>query len=73
MSQVVEDDSEEVEVVKLDDDSVSKGDPVKNRTDNRLMITLLLAIARVSVQCSGCESTRSSTCPLEIAFVKNQF
>jgi hypothetical protein len=42
MSQAVEGDNEEVEVVELDDDSVSEGDP-KDQTRPLVLVCLLLA------------------------------
>jgi hypothetical protein len=52
MSQAVEDDSEEVEVVELDDDSVSEGDP-KDQTRQSVLVHLLLALAGTGVLKQG--------------------
>lgn len=48
MSQAVEGDEEEVEVVELEDDSVSEGDP-KDQTRPPVLVRLLLALAGTGV------------------------
>jgi hypothetical protein len=59
MSQAVEGDDEQVEVVKLDDDIVSEGDP-KDQTWSSILVRLLLALAGIGVLKQGLSHSGSS-------------
>jgi hypothetical protein len=52
MSQAVKGDNEEAKVVKLDDNSMSEGDP-KDQTRQPFLVRLLLALAGIKVLKQG--------------------